>query len=305
LIIQTNTKGMNSILYKSGSALLILGISLVLITACKKQKDYELGPKPKAGITITTVTGKVNTYLLTSTSTGSFSYRWDKGDGGGVKEGPATDTAYYAEKGNYTVKLLVLGQGGYDTVSTVINVAADDPNGCFGAKSLLTNCSSKTWIPMPDWGALWVGPNDGGGAWWQSGPGDVGPRSCYFNDEYTFKKDGSFIYDDKGDTRVDDEGGQPWPNDIGLPIGCTSNTNIPAKYKAWLGGSFTFRIVGANKLQVVGSGAHMGLYKVGEYGTTATPDPVVTYDILELTATKLTIKKQYDWGQWRFSFIAK
>lgn len=277
-----------------------------IMPSCTPKSSFgELGEKPKAAFTVTPIAGKVNTYLLSSTTPGAFYFQWDIGDGGGARTGKQTDTAYYPEKGDYKVKLVVLSNGGTDSVKVPVSVAADDPNGCAGAKALLTGCSSKTWVlDQPGGGALWVG-DPGGGQWWASGPDDVTGRLCAFNDEYTFKKDGSFLFDSKGDVRVDDEGGNPWPTDIGLPVGCANITQFPAKYQAWGSGAHNFKIIGGKKLQVTGMGAYMALYKAGESGTTAVPESVITYDIIEITATKLVINKKYDWGQWKFTFKAK
>lgn len=278
----------------------------VIQPSCTPKTSFgELGEKPKAAFTVTPIAGKVNTYLLTSTTPGAFYFQWDIGDGGGGRTGKQIDTAYYPEKGEYKIKLVVLAHGGTDSVKVPVSVAADDPNGCAGAKALLTGCSSKTWVlDQPGGGALWVG-DPGGAQWWSSGEGDVTDRVCAFNDEYTFKKDGSFLFDSKGDVRVDDEGGNPWPTDIGLPVGCANITQFPTKYQAWGSGAHNFKIIGGNKLQVTGLGAYMALYKAGEAGTTATPESVITYDIVSITATKLVLNKKYDWGQWKFTFKVK
>jgi PKD repeat protein len=268
-------------------------------------KDLE--PRPVASFTVTPITGQVNKYLLTSTSTNAFRFDWDKGLGGGLVQGKQIDTAYFPDKGTYTVSLLAYGQSGLDSAKQTVTVAADDPAAVTPLK-LLTGKSTKTWIlDQPGGGALWVGPNDvGAGAWWSNAAGDVtaADRTCLFNDEYTFKMDGTFIFDAKGDMRVDDEGGAAWPTDIGLAIGCYSMTQIPTKYQPWGSGNFTFQING-NQLKVIGTGAHLGLYKVGETQTTPMPDPAVTYEIMSISETKLVVKKQYVWGQWRFTFKPK
>ena len=54
---------------------------------------------------------------------------------------------------------------------------------------------------------------------------------------------------------------------------------------------------------VIGTGAHLGLYKAGENGTTSAPEPKVTYEILELTADKLVVRKMYSWGYWKFVYV--
>src|SRR5258708_4534589 len=86
-----------------------------------------LGPLPKASFTIAPVSGAVNTFSAAAGATGAFSWYWDPGDGSGQKMGGVNDTLYYAKKGNYRVTLMVLGHGGYDTVSQIVQVAADDP----------------------------------------------------------------------------------------------------------------------------------------------------------------------------------
>lgn len=285
-------------------------LALLLLPAflpgCSPKESFgDIGAKPKAAFTVTPVTGKVNTYLLTATTPGAFYYRWNIGDGGGTRTGRKVDTAYYPDKGDYTIKLLLMSDGGIDSTAVPVSVAADDPNGCAGRKALLTNCGTKTWVlEQPGGGALWVG-DPGGGQWWSSGEGDVIGRPCSFNDEYTFKKDGTFILDVKGDIRVDDEGGNPWPSDIGFPVGCVNVSQLPAKYQPWGGGNFNFKVIGGNKLQVIGTGAYMALYKAGENGTTGVPEAAITYDIIEMTATKMVLNKKYDWGQWKFTFKAK
>ena len=295
---------------------LILGVgvtaivSSMVIYSCRPEdlSNKSLGAKPTPSFTVTPVNGKTNTYLLTSTSKNAYGYRWDIGDGSKASNGPSTDTAYYAAKGNYKVTLTVWGQGGYDTVSQIINVVNDDPNGCFGNVALLTGCDAtngKTWVLDPHAGALWVGPADYSQTWWANSAGDVAARSCLFNDEYTFKKGGEFDFNTKGDFFVDnDNGNDPWPTDMPGPTGCYPTSSLPSKYSAWGDGVHSFKIIG-NQLQVSGLGAFMGLYKAGENGTTGQPESVITYDIVSLTDTKLVIKKVYSWGMWQLTFVKK
>ncbi|GAO42221.1 PKD domain-containing protein [Flavihumibacter petaseus] len=274
------------------------------LLACSPEDGRDtLGPKPVSSFTVQPIAGEVNKYLLTSTSSGEpFIYKWTMGDE--TKTGKAVDTAYFPEKGKYTISLMVLGDGGYGLSSQEVTVENDDPDGCIGNKRLLTACGSKVWVlEQPGGGALWVG-DPGGGQWWANGPGDVTARSCQFDDEWTFNSNGTFSFDNHGDMWIDDEGGAPWPTDIGLPVGCTPMTAVPAKYQAWGSGNFTFKVT-ANTIKVMGTGAHLGLYKVGENGTTAAPEEFITYNILEMTESKMVVQKMYGWGQWRFTFKAK
>lgn len=286
------------------TGVLIALLSATFFSACR-YKVADLMPKPKASFTVTPVSGQVNKYLLSSTSTNSFRYDWDKATGT-YAPGKAVDTVYFADKGTYTVRLLVYGQSGMDTTSQVINVAADDPAALTPLK-ILTGNSTKKWKLAPEAGALWIGPSDYSATWWANSVADVATRSCQFNDEYTFTKTGNvFSYDTKGDFWVDDEGGNPHP--AGMPaIGCHPLTDIPAQFQAWTSSSpFTFSIIGNNQLKLTGTGAHMGLYKAANPPDAAvtTPQPSVTYQIVSLTQTRMVLKIDYGWGTWQFTFVA-
>ncbi len=280
------------------------------MVGCKPDNAVpDQGQKPKAAFTVTPIAGKTNMYLLTATTSGSFVFKWDVGDGSNPVIGAQTDTAYYPSKGSYTVRLIVVTKGGYDSTSQTIQVASDDPNGCFGNKAFLTGCATRTWILDPNAGALWVGPNDHSATWWANSASDVTARACQFNDEYSFSKDGTFTFDNKGDMWVDNDSGiDPYPSDIlnntGAKSGCYAWSLINPNYAAWGSGSHTFTVTGST-LTVIGKGAFMGLYKVGDAGTTPVPDNQVTYTITSITDSRLVIQKQYSWGGWQFTFVAK
>lgn len=294
-------------------AILMIGIASVLFFACTSGNgNMNLGPKPKATFTVTAISGKTNTYLLKSTTTGAFMWQWNVDDGTGWTKGGDTDTAYYAQKGDYSVSLRVFTSGGYDTTMQSITVTKDDPNGCFGNKALLTGCSSKTWVLEPAAGALWIGPADFSATWWSNTAGDVSLRDCQFNDEWTFNKDGSFNYDNKGDIWVDNDSGvDPFPIDIiannpndTKKSGCYAWSDINTKYAAWGSGTHQFTTVG-NQLTVSGDGAFLGIYKAGDTNTTPTPESTITYKIISMTSSKMVIAKIYDWGAWQFTYVSK
>lgn len=287
--------------YKNTIGALLLA---VIFTSCEYDVS-DLMPKPVASFTVTPVAGAVNKYLLTSTSSNSFRYDWDKAEGRFV-EGKMIDTVYFPDKGTYTVKLLAYGQSGMDSTSQVINVAIDDPAAITPFK-LLTGNSSKKWKLAPEAGALWIGTSDFGTTYWQSGVGDVTSRACLFNDEYTFNKTGNVMsFDSKGDFYVDEEAGNPHP--AGMPaVGCYANNAIPAQFSAWANSAnFTFEVIDNNKLKVNGTGAHLGLYKAANPPEAAvgTPQASITYQIVSITATRLVIKIDYGWGAWKFTYVA-
>ncbi|ODT92694.1 MAG: hypothetical protein ABS85_08395 [Sphingobacteriales bacterium SCN 48-20] len=283
----------------------LAGIAALVITGCSPdEQNKELGALPDASFTATPIPGMVNRYLLTSTSSHTTQWRWDNGDGSGTRFGKAVDTAYFPSAGSYTIKLLAMGQGGIDSASQSVTVAADDPNGCVGLKAVLTGCASKTWKIKPAAGALRIGPPDLTAIWWENPLADVTARSCTFNDRFTFTNTGSvFNFNNQGDIWVEDENGAPWPNDIGAAIGCHPITDIAAQYRAWGSGTHSFSVIGNSKIRVAGTGAFLGIYKAGDNGTTAGPESSITYDVVSYSATSLVIRKNYSWGTWEFHFV--
>lgn len=297
---------MNYSIIKKGT-LSLLGLSFVsavLINCTPDKGDLELGSLPEASFTITPIPDRVNTFLLTSTTPGAFMYQWDLGNGVKINNGKAVDTAYFPFAGDYTVKLTAFSKGGYDIETQNVAVASDDPN-AITPTILLAGRTSKKWKLAPEAGALWIGPSDFSQTWWGNSVADVAARSCQFNDEYTFNADGTFVYDDKGDFYVDDEGGNAHP--AGMPaIGCHDVSEIPDQFKAWTGGNFTFEFVSDTRLKVSGVGAHLGLYKAANPPDAAvgTPQSSITYDVISLTADRMVLKLDYGWGAWRFTYVA-
>jgi PKD repeat protein len=281
----------------------VILFSISFFIACKyDMRDLE--PAPKASFTVTPISGMVNRYLLTSTSSNSFRYDWDKGTG--YIQGKQVDTVYFPDKGVYIVRLLTYGQSGMDSSSQSITVSVDDPAALTPFK-ILTGNSSRKWKLAPEAGALWIGPPDFSATWWQNNTADLALRACLFNDEYTFTKTGSVMtFNSKGDFYVDDEGGNPHP--AGMPaIGCYANNAIPVQFQPWANnGDFTFEVIGNNKLQVNGLGAHLGLYKAANPpdAAVATPKTSITYDIVSLTPSRMVIKLDYGWGAWKFTYVS-
>jgi hypothetical protein len=290
---------------KKYSYLLLALVVFGFATCTPDVKDGSLGELPKAQFTATPIAGRTNTYLLTSTSANTTQWKWDVGDGAGIRSGKQIDTAYYPSMGVYKIKLLAMGKGGLDSAFQTLTIAADDPNGCVGAKAMLTGCSSKTWKLAPEAGALFVGPVDFSQTWWQNGVADVAARSCQFNDKFTFKSNGTFEFNNQGDIWVEDEGGNPWPTDIGGAVGCHPFSAIAPQYQAWGSSTtHTFTIIANSKIKVGGgTGAFLGMYKVGDAGNAAAPESSITYDIMSISNTRLVIKKDLGWGAWKFTFV--
>lgn len=281
-------------------------LSAGIFFGCKKYDVKGLGPKPVASFTVTPVSGAVNKYLLTNTSTNSFMCDWDKGTGAFYR-GLQVDTVYFPDRGDYTIRLWTYGQSGMDTTSKVISVANDDPAALTPIK-MLTNNSSRKWKLAPEAGALYIGPPDFSATWWQNSVGDVTARACLFNDVYTFTKVGQTMkFESQGDFYVDEEGGNPHPAGMPSPVGCYANSAIPAQFQPWANdGMFTFEVINNNKLKVNGLGAHLGLYKAANPPDAAvgTPQSTITYDIVSITPSRMVLKIDYGWGAWRFTYVS-
>ena len=171
-----------------------ISLSIILGLFACKYDIKDLAPKPKASFTVTPVSGAVNKYVLTSTSQNAFKLQWDAANGKGFVDGNTTDTVYFSDKGSYTVRLLAFGQGGFDTASQVINVAADDPANYSPFKLLTT----RKWKlnPDPAANAIVVGTDGNPAQYYGGGP----LASCQVDDVYTFGADNKLSYNANGST---------------------------------------------------------------------------------------------------------
>jgi PKD repeat protein len=282
---------------------LLVAFALITLMGCKPQTDgkIDIGPLPTAAFDITP-TASPNKFTLTNKSVGTFLQKWDLGDG--TLADSSVVVVSYPRKGTYKVTLNAFGKGGMGTTSKDIVVAQDDPSACAGNIKLLTNCGVKKWKLAPEAGSLWVGPDATfATTWWGIPAGDIAVRSCMYNDEYSFNVDGTFIYDSKGDFWADEEGGNPYPAGMGLPIGCQPTSAVPAAYKAWVESTPKRFTVTATDIKLIGAGAYMGLYKVTTGALAPTPAATTTYTIKELTATRMVIYINFGPGFWRFTLV--
>lgn len=268
--------------------------SLLLITAfaagpmsCTREKISGLGALPKADFVIVPGPDANTIILVNKTASATMPY-WKVGTSP-VKLAGDSVSKNFVFAGTYPVTLYVAGQGGIDSVTKQVTITQNDPTACAGQIGNIAGCTQKTWKMNPASAAWAVGPNPGDGSWWHN-DGDPatlsGPRSCEFNDEYTFVFDanGTFTYDNKGDFYSDGYLG----NTPGYT--CQLSSEYPASQAKWGSGSFNYTFTpnaGVNKLgqlTVVGAGAHIGLQDVingsSPHVVTATS---VTYDVISFT----------------------
>lgn len=286
--------------YLKYSMLFFLVIGLFSCEPFVEDKS-ELGPPPNPSFTITQG-DTPNDFIFENTTSGAFITQWTI-EGNGKREGELVEVTM-PFMGTYDVTMTTFNRGGYAVTSQTLTVTQDDPNACFGNFELLTGCDEKLWRLAPEANAEHIGPNLTE-TWWGNSLADVAARYCHFDDDYIFRADGTFEYDNHGDFWADENGsGVVWPADLGLAIGCNANADWPAQYSAWGSGMHTFSVT-SSSLTVSGEGAFIGLYKVGTTGEVTTPQPSVTYSISSISATRMVIYADLGGSVWRFTLVAQ
>jgi hypothetical protein len=165
----------------------------LVFSGCSPDSSGALGEPATASFTLTPVAGRVNTYVLQSTSAGAWGFQWDKGTGTFVK-GKEIDTAYFPSKGTYTVKLRAFANGGHTMAEQTVDIAVDDivNNAQF---KLLT--ATKWKLDASDGAnAIIVGTERNPAEYAPGGP----LADCQKDDVYTFTTDFKLSYEGNGST---------------------------------------------------------------------------------------------------------
>lgn len=271
--------------------------------ACEPQVDVkpDIGAPPNPSFVVTQGSTP-NEFILTNTTPDIFLTYWDLG-AAGQREG-TTIEAILPFMGTYDVTMTTFNRGGSASVTQSVTVTQDDPNACFGDVQILTACTEKTWKLAPEAGALYVGP-DLYTAWWANSDADVTDRACHFDDEYIFREDGTFEYDNKGDFWADsDADGNIYPTDMAIAVGCHPSSDWPSQYQAWDSGVHSFSIIN-NTLTVTGEGAWIGLYKVGTSSEVLVPQQSVSYTIQSINDTRMVLVADLGGTVWKFTLTSQ
>jgi PKD repeat protein len=311
------------IFFGAFTAVLVLA-GLTLFFSCKREATLKLGSVPTPDFNAVVGSDGHSVTLLNKSDIASIPY-WSVPDlnlSYGDLQGDSVKVNFIFP-GTYTIKMMVVGNGGLDSLTKTVTTTQPDANACSSSTALgfLASCTQKTWKLKPTAGTLWVSQFAGGeGNWWQSGDGDVTARPCTFNDTYTFKfnKAGDFIYNDGGDFYAEDYSGDPaWS--------CRASSTYPANQANWASGNFKYALIagggvkGLGQIKVIGTGAHIGLNKPinnNEVSTSSTT--AITYDIWSMqsnitdalgTYDQLVITFHYgSWsateGWWTFTLIS-
>ena len=136
-----------------------------------------------------------------------------------------------------------------------------------------------------------VGPAAGDTTWFSiSDTGPDGPRSCWFDDLYSFGRDGSFAIDQGGETWIETWQGAA-EDGCGAPVAPHDGSNNAI---------FEYDDE-ANTLKLTGLGAFLGLAKAVNGSELAQPADApgsVTYEVAELVGDSLTVRVEAGAGVW-------
>jgi len=283
-------------------SLMAVAIIVLTISSCKKDDPEPVNPVASFQFEVSATNFLEVTF--TNYSTNATSYAWNFGDGGTSTD---KDPVYvYATAGSYEIVLTASNAEG-TSATFAASVEITDPN---TALALLAGEVSKTWKIFREEGAVGgVGPDvDGHRSWW--GLENNGTRPCVFYHEFTFNRDGSFVFDDLGSFWGEGAifGGTAL-NEICFEAiaGNMINSN-GVDVSAWLSDTHAFEYdptVGTITLN--GLGAWMGLPQLGTLAESQVPEAskvfhasIEEFDGYDL----LTISYSYDGVYWDFDYAS-
>ncbi|MFM8448741.1 MAG: PKD domain-containing protein [Haliscomenobacter sp.] len=269
---------------------------LLVVQSCKKEVILEV----IAGFSYAVDASDFKKVTFTNASTNYVSVSWNFGDNtaASTEEKPVHT---YAAIGNYTVTLTATASDGSTDV-TQQTVAIVDPN---AELTKLVGDVSKTWkllrVPGTSAWPLEVGPIARDQVWWAQGRDndEIALRPCIMNDEFTFTRSGSFVFDNKGDFWA--EGGVFEPANVCQTANAANMKGANGiDLSAFGSATHKFRLVNGAKptLTVIGKGAYIGLPKIGTDAEVKVPQDSVTLDIVRLTdgaVDTLILESAYKW----------
>ena len=278
--------------------------AILLITFVSCEKEAEPAPDPVASFQYEISDDNYLEVSFTSFSQNAVSYSWNFGDGATSTE--KDPTHIYAEEGTYQVVHIATNADGVDaTFSETIEITDPDK-----ALKLLTGEVSKTWRLYREGTSMGVGENvDDPRGWWSLE--NDGQRPCVYYHEFTFTREGEFIFDDDGSFW-----GEEAVFEEGTDLYGTCFETIPSNMvnkdgqdvSAWLSGTHAFEYEpSTGMVTLTGNGAWMGLPQLTTTGEQITPVASKSFKITieEKEGFDLMIVLYvYDWGVWEFSYAS-
>jgi len=278
-------------------------LSFVTFFACKKDTEEPTNTAdPVASFQYEVSATNYLEVTFTNFSQNATSYNWDFGDGESSTD--QNPVHVYAAAGDYSVVLTATNDSKSVNFSKALTLT--DPN---TALALLAGETSKTWKLLREGTSMGVGPDEAGArSWWALE--NTGARPCYYYQEFTFARDGSFTFDDKGSFWGEGAifSGTDF-NEIcfdAVPENMVNSNGDDVS--AWLSGTFAYTydpIEG--KITLNGTGAWMGLPQCGTNGESIVPEASKTFNatIEEMEGYDLlTIAYVWDGFYWDFSYAS-
>jgi PKD repeat protein len=281
-------------------ALIIIGLfAVIAMVSCKDEDPIE---DPIASFQYEISEDNFLQVTFMNFSLNAETYAWNFGDGNTSAEMNPTHT--FAEVGEYTVQLTAT-----NSVGIVANfsetIEIKDP---FEALTLLAGQTSKTWRLYRVGTSMGVGPNvDDPRSWWALE--NDGKRPCVYNHEFTFNRQGQFIFNDMG-AFWGEEAIFAVPQKATCFEATASNmvNSEGADVSAWLSGTHAFEYnPSTNMVTLTGVGAWMGLPQLTTSGDQITPVASKSFKITIEEHDGYDLMKVlyvYEWGVWEFSYAS-
>ena len=281
--------------------LLIAAFGLFALASCSKDDDEpEPTEDPIASFQYEISDDNFLEVSFMNFSQNAETYSWDFGDGNSSTE--ENPVHVYDEVGSYEV---VLTATNVDNVSRSFSqvIELQDPD---EALAMLAGSTSKTWRLYRVGTSMGVGPNvDNPRDWWALE--NDGTRPCMYFHEFTFHRNGDYVFDDKG--YMWGEGGVFHEDLVGECLEAVPANMVGPDgedLSAWLGGTHAFEFESAtNTVTLTGLGAWIGLVKVGTNGEVTLPQNTVSFniDIEERDGYDyMHVLFLYDGTVWSFSY---
>lgn len=282
------------------AGLLLMAFSILSLSSCKKETPVE---DPIASFQFAVNADNFLQIDFTNYSQNATSYSWNFGDGEtSTEENPSH---VFASTGTYSVVLTATNSEAV-TATYSQSIEITDPN---SALALLAGQTSKTWRLYREGSALGVGPNaEAARSWWALN--NDGSRPCVYFHEFTFNRDGSFVFDDKGlfwgEVAVFAGTDR---NEVAFEAIAANMINKDgADVSAWLGGTHAFTYDPAlGKITLTGQGAWMGLPQLGTNAESIVPEATKTFSasIEQMEGYDLlTISYAYADLYWDFTYAS-
>lgn len=278
-------------------------VSFIFVSCSKDEEETPVTTNPIASFQYAISTTNFLQVTFTNFSQNATVYSWAFGDGETSTEMSPVHT--YATAGSYEVVLTAKNAAG-TSATFKQTIAITDPN---SALALLAGETSKTWRLFREGTSMGVGPNaESPRIWWSLE--NSGARPCVYYHEFTFKRDGSFVFDDKGSF---------WGE--GAVFSGTANNEVcfeatPANMvnsngvdvSAWLSGTHAFTYTPENgTVTLTGTGAWMGLPQLGTSAESIVPEASKSFKVVieqKEGYDLMTISYTYAELYWDFTYAS-